>query len=92
MKIQPDEISAILRSKINDFKFEIDIQETGRVVEVGDGIARIYGMENVMAGEMIEFPGHIMGMALNLEEDNVGCIIFGETSKIKEGDTAKRTG
>ncbi len=92
MKIQPDEISAILKSKINDFKFEIDIQETGRVVEVGDGIARIYGMENVMAGEMIEFPGHIMGMALNLEEDNVGCIIFGETSKIKEGDTAKRTG
>ena len=92
MKIQPDEISAILKAKINDFKFEIDIQETGRVVEVGDGIARIYGMNNVMAGEMVEFPGNIMGMALNLEEDNVGCIIFGETRKIKEGDTVKRTG
>ncbi|MFO7895733.1 MAG: F0F1 ATP synthase subunit alpha [Candidatus Cloacimonadales bacterium] len=92
MKIQPDEISAILKSKIKDFKFGIDVQETGRVVQVGDGIARIYGMDNVMAGEMIEFPSNIMGMALNLEEDNVGCIIFGDTSKIKEGDTAKRTG
>jgi F-type H+-transporting ATPase subunit alpha len=92
MKIQPDEISAILKSKIKDFEFGIDVQETGRVVQVGDGIARVYGMDNVMAGEMIEFPSSIMGMALNLEEDNVGCIIFGDTSKIKEGDTAKRTG
>ena len=92
MKIQPDEISAILKAKINNFKFEIDIKETGRVIQVGDGIARIYGMDNIMAGEMIEFPGAVMGMALNLEEDNVGCIIFGETRKIKEGDTAKRTG
>ncbi len=92
MKIQPDEISAILKAKINNFKFEIDIQETGRVIQVGDGIARIFGMNNVMAGEMIEFPGGVMGMALNLEEDNVGCIIFGETRKIKEGDTAKRSG
>ena len=91
MKIQPDEISAILKDKINDFKFEIDIAETGKVVQVGDGIARIYGMDNVMAGEMIEFPGGVVGMALNLEEDNVGCIIFGETRKIKEGDIAKRT-
>ncbi len=91
MKIQPDEISSILKDKINDFKFEIDIAETGKVVQVGDGIARIYGMENVMAGEMIEFPGNIVGMALNLEEDNVGCIIFGESEKIKEGDIAKRT-
>jgi F-type H+-transporting ATPase subunit alpha len=91
MKIQPDEISAILKDKINNFKFEIDIAETGKVVQVGDGIARIYGMDNVMAGEMIEFPGGVVGMALNLEEDNVGCIIFGETRKIKEGDIAKRT-
>ncbi len=91
MKIQPDEISAILKDKINDFKFEFDIAETGKVVQVGDGIARIYGMDNVMAGEMIEFPGGVVGMALNLEEDNVGCIIFGETRKIKEGDIAKRT-
>ncbi len=91
MKIQPDEISSILRDKIKGLKFDIDISETGKVVQVGDGIARIYGMDNVMAGEMVEFPGDVMGMALNLEEDNVGCIIFGETRKIKEGDIAKRT-
>jgi len=91
MKIQPDEISSILRDKIKGLKLDIDIAETGKVVQVGDGIARVYGMDNVMAGEMIEFPGSVMGMALNLEEDNVGCIIFGETRKIKEGDIAKRT-
>jgi len=91
MKIQPDEISSILRDKIKGLTFDIDVSETGKVVQVGDGIARIYGMDNVMAGEMIEFPGDVMGMALNLEEDNVGCIIFGETRKIKEGDIAKRT-
>ncbi len=91
MKIQPDEISSILKEKINDFKFEIDVAETGKVVQVGDGIARVYGLDNVMAGEMIEFPGGVVGMALNLEEDNVGCIIFGETEKIKEGDIAKRS-
>ena len=91
MKIQPDEISSILRDKIKGLKFDIDIAETGKVVQVGDGIARIYGMDNVMAGEMIRFPGDVMGMALNLEEDNVGCIIFGKTSKIKEGDIARRT-
>jgi len=91
MKIQPDEISSILKEKINNFKFEIDIAETGKVVQVGDGIARVYGIDNVMAGEMIAFPGNVVGMAQNLEEDNVGCILFGETSKIKEGDIAKRT-
>ena len=91
MKIQPDEISSILRDKIKGLKFDIDIAETGKVVQVGDGIARVYGMDNVMAGEMIEFPCDVMGMALNLEEDNVGCIIFGKTSKIKEGDIARRT-
>ena len=91
MRIHPDEISSILKEKINDFKFEIDISETGKVVQVGDGIARVYGMDNIMAGEMIEFPGGVVGMALNLEEDNVGCILFGDTHKIKEGDIAKRT-
>jgi F-type H+/Na+-transporting ATPase subunit alpha len=92
MRIQPDEISSILKEKISNFQFEIDVEETGKVVQVGDGIARVYGMNNVMAGEMIEFPGSVVGMALNLEEDNVGCIIFGETRKIKEGDIARRTG
>ncbi|MDP8267754.1 MAG: F0F1 ATP synthase subunit alpha [Candidatus Tenebribacter davisii] len=91
MKIQPDEISSILRDKIKELQLDIDITETGKVVQVGDGIARVYGMDNVMAGEMIQFPSDIMGMALNLEEDNVGCIIFGEAEKIKEGDIAKRT-
>ena len=73
MRIHPDEISSILKEKINDFKFEIDISETGKVVQVGDGIARVYGLDNVQAGELVEFPGNITGMALNLEEDNVGC-------------------
>ena len=70
MRIHPDEISSILKEKINDFKFEIDISETGKVVQVGDGIARVYGMDNIMAGEMIEFPGGVVGMALNLEQDS----------------------
>ncbi len=91
MKIQPDEISSILKGKIENFKFDIDIQETGKVIQVGDGIAHIYGLENVMAGEMLEFPGNIIGMALNLEEENVGCIIFGEAQSVKEGDIVKRT-
>lgn len=91
MKIHPDEISSILSAKINDFKFDLDISETGKIVQVGDGIARVFGIKNVMSGEMLQFPGNVMGMALNLEEDNVGCIIFGETRKIKEGDVVKRT-
>ena len=91
MKIQPDEISSILREKIENFKFDIDIEETGKVIQVGDGIAHIFGLTNVMAGEMLEFPGKIIGMALNLEEENVGCIIFGEAEKVKEGDIVKRT-
>lgn len=91
MKIQPDEISSILRQKIDEFKFDIDIDETGRVIEVGDGIALIYGLDNVMAGEMLLLPGDVYGMALNLEEEFVGCILFDESRKIKEGDTVKRT-
>jgi len=91
MKIHPDEISSILKEKIENFKFDIDIEEMGKVIQVGDGIAHIYGLNNVMSGEMIEFPGSIIGMALNLEEENVGCIIFGEAQKIKEGDIVKRT-
>jgi len=91
MKIQPDEISAIIRDKINQFQFDIDIAETGKVVQVGDGIARIYGMDEVMSGEMVLFPGDIYGMAQNLDEDNVGCIVFGDTRYIKEGDEVRRT-
>jgi F-type H+-transporting ATPase subunit alpha len=92
MKIQPAEISAILKREIQNFGTEAEVSEVGQVLSVGDGIARVYGLDNVQAGEMVEFPGGIKGMALNLEADNVGCVIFGADSTIKEGDTVKRTG
>ena len=92
MDIQPAEISAILKKKVKEFGKEAEVSEIGQVLSVGDGIARIYGLDNVEAGEMVEFPGSIKGMALNLEEDNVGVVIFGDDSSIKEGDTVKRTG
>ncbi|MBP7563688.1 MAG: F0F1 ATP synthase subunit alpha, partial [Candidatus Cloacimonetes bacterium] len=92
MSIHPDEISSIIRNKIDNFQFDIDVKETGKVVQVGDGIARVYGLEQVMAGEMVLFPNDIFGMALNLEQENVGCIIFGDCKYIKEGDIVKRTG
>ncbi|HEY8950902.1 MAG TPA: F0F1 ATP synthase subunit alpha [Rhizomicrobium sp.] len=91
MKIQPAEISAILKREIQNFGSEAQVSEVGQVLSVGDGIARIYGLDNVQAGEMVEFPGGIKGMALNLENDNVGAVIFGSDSTIKEGDTVKRT-
>ena len=92
MEIQPAEISAILKKKIKDFGKDAEVSEIGQVLSVGDGIARVYGLDNIEAGEMVEFPGEIKGMALNLEEDNVGLVLFGETRLIKEGDIAKRTG
>ena len=92
MDIQPAEISAILKKKVKEFGKEAEVTEIGQVLSVGDGIARIYGLDNVEAGEMVEFPGNIKGMALNLEEDNVGVVIFGDDSSIKEGDIVKRTG
>src|SRR5882762_7842656 len=92
MDIQPSEISAILKREIRNFDAEAEVTEVGQVLSVGDGIARVYGLDNVKAGEMVEFPGGIMGMALNLETDNVGAVIFGEDRSIKEGDTVKRTG
>src|SRR5712675_3441770 len=92
MDIQPSEISAILKREIRNFDAEAEVTEVGQVLSVGDGIARIYGLDNVKSGEMVEFPGGIMGMALNLETDNVGVVIFGEDRSIKEGDTVKRTG
>jgi F-type H+-transporting ATPase subunit alpha len=91
MKIQPAEISAILKREIQNFGAEAQVSEVGQVLSVGDGIARVYGLDNVQAGEMVEFPGGIKGMALNLENDNVGVVIFGSDSTIKEGDTVKRT-
>ncbi|MGZ5934692.1 MAG: F0F1 ATP synthase subunit alpha [Rhizomicrobium sp.] len=92
MDIQPAEISAILKREIQNFGAEAEVSEVGQVLSVGDGIARVYGLDNVQAGEMVEFPGGIKGMALNLENDNVGVVIFGSDSTIKEGDTVKRTG
>src|SRR4028119_2073997 len=91
MAIQAAEISAILREQIRNFGQEAEVAEVGRVLSVGDGIARVYGLDNIQAGEMVEFPGGIQGMALNLETDNVGCVIFGSDREIKEGDVVKRT-
>jgi F-type H+-transporting ATPase subunit alpha len=92
MEIRAAEISAILKQQIADFGNEADVAEVGQVLSVGDGIARIYGLDKVQAGEMVEFPNGVRGMALNLESDNVGVVIFGEDSGIGEGDTVKRTG
>ena len=92
MDIRPAEISAILKAQISNFGSEASVTEVGQVLSVGDGIARVYGLDNVQAGEMVEFPGGIRGMALNLESDNVGVVIFGADRDIKEGDTVKRTG
>ncbi|HEY1708324.1 MAG TPA: F0F1 ATP synthase subunit alpha [Rhizomicrobium sp.] len=91
MDIQPAEISAILKREIQNFGAEAEVSEVGQVLSVGDGIARVYGLDNVQAGEMVEFPGAIRGMALNLESDNVGVVIFGSDTSIKEGDIVKRT-
>ena len=92
MDIRAAEISAILKEQIANFGTEAEVAEVGQVLSVGDGIARIYGLDNVQAGEMVEFAGGIRGMALNLETDNVGAVIFGDDRTIKEGDTVKRTG
>ncbi len=92
MDIRAAEISSIIKEQIAGFGAEADVAEVGQVISVGDGVARIYGLDNVQAGELVEFPGGISGMALNLETDNVGVVIFGSDRDIKEGDTVKRTG
>jgi F-type H+-transporting ATPase subunit alpha len=92
MEIKVEEISELLRKQITDFEKKVDVSEVGTVISVGDGIARIYGLEKCMASELLEFPNNVMGMALNLEEDTVGAVLFGEDSLIHEGDVVKRTG
>lgn len=92
MEIKAAEISSILKDQIENFGKEAEVSEIGQVLSVGDGIARVYGLDNVQAGELVEFPGGIRGMALNLEVDNVGVVIFGDDRDIKEGDTVKRSG
>jgi F-type H+-transporting ATPase subunit alpha len=88
--VRPDEVSAILKKQLQDFQKEVEIHEVGTVLQVGDGIARVYGLDEVMAGELVEFPHGVIGMVQNLEEDNVGIILFGDDSMIKEGDQVKR--
>ncbi|MBK8553566.1 MAG: F0F1 ATP synthase subunit alpha [Ignavibacteria bacterium] len=91
-EVKSDEISAILRKQLSGFETEVDVFDVGTVLYVGDGVARVYGLSKCEAGELIEFPNNVFGIALNLEEDNVGCILFGESSLVKEGDLVKRTG
>jgi len=91
-EVRPEEVSAILRKQLAGFETEADIYDVGTVLQVGDGVARVYGLTKSLMSELVEFPHGVMGMVLNLEEDNVGCILFGESSEIKEGDTVKRTG
>jgi len=92
MEIRAEEISKIIQRQIAGYESEIDVAEVGTVISVGDGIARVYGLEKAMAGELLDFEGGVVGMALNLEEDNVGVVLFGESEKVKEGDQVKRTG
>ncbi len=92
MQIKADEISAVIKEKIKGFAKQVDVSETGSVIQVGDGIAKIYGLDGAMAGEMLEFPGNLYGMTLNLEEDNVGAVLMGDDTGLKEGDPVKRTG
>ena len=92
MEIRAEEISQVIRGQIKDYEKKVEMSETGTVLSVGDGIARVYGVENAMAMEMLEFPGGIYGLCLNLEEDNVGVAVMGDDTKIKEGDVVKRTG
>jgi len=92
VSLRADEISSLIQKQIEGFEEGIELKETGRVISVGDGIARIHGLENAMAGELLSFPGDLVGMVLNLEEDNVGAILLGFDDLIKEGDEVKRTG
>jgi F-type H+/Na+-transporting ATPase subunit alpha len=89
--VRPDEISAILRKQLSGFENEMDVYDVGTVLSVGDGIARVYGLSKVMASELVEFPNDVKGMVLNLDEDSVGCVLFGESTLVKEGDIVKRT-
>jgi F-type H+/Na+-transporting ATPase subunit alpha len=91
MNLRPDEISSVIKEQIKNYKNQLNVSDFGTVLQVGDGIARVYGLEHCMAGELLEFPGEIYGMALNLEEDNVGAVILGSDQDIKEGDVVKPT-
>src|SRR5690349_15188091 len=90
-EVRPDEVSAILREQLSDFRTEAELEEVGTVLQVGDGVARIYGLSKAQSGELLEFHNGLQALVLNLEEDNVGAVMLGDYSEIKEGDTVKRT-
>ena len=92
MAIRAEEIASILKTELENFDRKIDIENVGTVLKVGDSISTVYGLEEAMMGELLEFPGGVRGMVLNLEENSVGCVLFGSDTGIKEGDTVKRTG
>ena len=92
MNLRPEEISSVIKEQIGRYTAKLEVSEVGTVIQVADGIARIYGLENAMQGELLEFPGEVYGMVLNLEEDNVGAVLLGDTKSINEGDTVKTTG
>ena len=92
MKLRPDEIANILKTEIERYDVEAEVEEVGTVIQLGDGIARVYGLDRCVAMEKLEFGHGVTGLALNLEEDNVACVLFGEWDQIKEGDTVRRTG
>src|SRR6202521_4788961 len=92
MDIKADEISKIIREQIGSYAVDVDVAEVGSIISIGDGIARVHGIDNAMAGEMLEFPHGVFGIALNLEEESVGAVLLGEFKEIKEGDLVKRTG
>lgn len=91
MNIKPEEITSIIRQQIENFNTNIETIDSGTIIQIGDGIARVYGLEDCMEGELIEFPNDVYGMALNLEQDNVGCVLLGAEEGIKEGNVVKRT-
>ncbi len=92
MEIKTDEITSLLKQQLSELKVDIDVSEVGEVIMVGDGVAHISGLKNVMSSELVELPNGVFGIALNLEEDNVGLVLFGESRLVREGDLAKRTG
>ena len=91
-EINTQEISSLLKNQLSELKIDLDISEVGEVIYVGDGVSRIQGLENVLSSELLEFPNNVFGMAMNLEEDNVGAVLFGDSRLVKEGDLVKRTG
>ena len=92
IKIRPEEISSVIREQIKNYVTKLETADVGTVIQVADGVARIYGLEKAMQGELLEFPGEVYGMVMNLEEDNVGAVLLGDHRNVNEGDTVKTTG